>query len=68
MTEPDIRRNWGYHAGLAVRANGSKHEPWVRPGQSSGHPFDKPYGEGYWAAYWGLPSPSKYDPFTGRKV
>ena len=65
--DANIRRNWGWHAGVNARRT-ARHEPWVRCGQSSGHPCDKPYGEGYWAGYWGLESPSRYDPHTGKVV
>lgn len=42
------RFNWGYWDGRADQDRG-KFALWCRPCQTSGHPFDKIYGQGYWA-------------------
>ena len=66
---PDIRKNWGYHDGRADRT--AKKRPMWSPQHHTDkpHPFDKPYGEGYWKGYHGEPhSGSKYSPHTGKPV
>lgn len=58
--EPAVRRNWGYWDGVAARQLGIAKPMWqahawqTRPA----HPFDKPYGEGYWVGYYGEEAPA----------
>lgn len=49
----DVRRNWGYWDGVAAKKRGRYPEwsrSWIYRGK---HPFDKPYGEGFWDGWEG---------------
>ena len=51
------RRNWGFWDGVNDRKIG-RYAEWVRPFQTdTPHPFDAPYGEGYWLGRNGQPHP-----------
>ena len=54
---PAERRNWGYWDGRSARERGRLPE-WSRAGTTHGHPFDKPYGEAFWAGWYGQPHPN----------
>lgn len=55
---PAERRNWGYWDGVSDRRRG-KRAPWVLSYvYRCKHPFDRPYGEAYWAGYYGEPHPN----------
>ncbi len=57
---PEIRRNWGFWDGrsdaekgrTALWMNGRCHI------HRAAHPLSKPYGEGYWAGYYGEAHPN----------
>ena len=52
------RRNWGYWDGRTDRERG-KRAIWAKPSvYRQKHPFDKPYGEGYWMGYYDEPHPN----------
>jgi len=54
-----IRRNWGYWDGQADRAAGRPGPAWAKSHQfRPKHPFDKPYGEGYWIGFYNEPAPA----------
>lgn len=63
--DPNVRRNWGWHDGRSARERGARLPEWARS-HGAGHPTDKPYGEGFWAGWYGEQSPSKFDPETGK--
>jgi hypothetical protein len=55
---PAIRRNWGYWDGVSARERGRL--PLWAPRCSGGrHPFDKPYGEGFWLGWDSEAHPNK---------
>ncbi|HEX6957579.1 MAG TPA: hypothetical protein VF194_06285 [Ferrovibrio sp.] len=57
---PADRRNWGYWDGRADAERG-RMPPWNRPtadGADCPHPFDRVYGEAYWAGWRGEPHPN----------
>ncbi len=43
-----VRFNWGFWDGKDD-AEHNRFARWCKPGQTSGHPFDLIYGQGYWA-------------------
>jgi len=55
---PAERRNWGYWDGKAARERG-RYPEWAEcfhPRKK--HPFDKQYGDGFWAGWYGEPHPN----------
>ncbi len=55
---PAERRNWGFWDGVADAERGRWPE-WDRSHTYRGrHPFDKPYGEAYWAGRYGEAHPN----------
>lgn len=56
---PAERRNWGWWDGKAA-AERNRWPEWnkshvYRPA----HPFDRPYGEAFWAGWYGEPHPNR---------
>ena len=55
---PAVRRNWGYWDGVNDRLRGRRAE-WSSASTYRGrHPFDLPYGDAYWAGYYGESHPN----------
>jgi hypothetical protein len=54
---PAERRNRGYWDGLSARERG-RLPVWDKSAvYRCRHPFDKPYGEGFWIGWYGEPAP-----------
>jgi hypothetical protein len=52
------RRNWGYWDGIHARHRGRFPE-WNKVSTyRCRHPFDKPYGEGFWSGWYGEDHPN----------
>lgn len=55
---PAERRNWGYWDGKAARRRG-RYPEWAKPyNYRQAHPFDKSYGAGFWAGWYGEDHPN----------
>ena len=60
------RFNWGYWDGRHDQERG-KFAPWCGPCQTSGHPFDRIYGQGYWAGRYADRSETTSDAAWARR-
>lgn len=55
---PAERRNWGYWDGRSARER-NRHPEWCKSyHHRPAHPFNKPYGEGFWAGWYGEAHPN----------
>jgi hypothetical protein len=55
---PAERRNWGYWDGKSARERG-RFPDWAKAYVTrQAHPFDKPYGEAFWAGWYDEPHPN----------
>jgi hypothetical protein len=59
-------RNWGYWDGVAFRKRGRYPSEWANAAVHKPlHPTNKPYGEGFWAGWYGEAHPNDASVFPG---